>query len=218
MAGSAAWGFVKLVLENDVSKQRVEIYFDFTSPYGYLGSELVEGLAERCGLDVEWRPFLLGAAFKVAGTGPFMNVPLKGDYAKRDLERTAREHGIPFTLCDVFALKQVAASRAVTWTRRDAPEKTADLVHAIYRFAFVEGGNFSEAETVADLAAGVGLDRDSALSAMNDPAIKDRLREDVEAAVDRGVFGSPVFFFGEEPFWGVDHMEQLERWIARGGW
>jgi len=201
-----------------VSKQRVEIYFDFTSPFGYLGSELVEVLAERQDLVVEWHPFLLGAAFKAAGTGPFMNVPLKGDYAKRDLERTAREHRIPFNLCDVFALKQVPASRAITWANRDAPEKTADLVHAIYRLAFVEGGNFSEPAVVADLAHGVGLDRDAAMAAMNDPAIKDQLRADVEAAIERGVFGSPVFFFGDEPFWGVDHMEQLERWIARGGW
>ena len=201
-----------------MTKQQVEIYFDFTSPFGYLGSELVEALAERQNLTVAWHPFLLGAAFKAAGTGPFMNVPLKGEYAKRDLARTAREHGIPYTLCDVFALKQVPASRAVTWVKRDAPEKTADLVHAIYRFAFVEGGNFSEADTVADLAAGVGLDRTAALDAMKDPAIKDRLRTDVEAAVERGVFGSPVFFFGDEPFWGVDHMEQLERWIVRGGW
>ena len=158
-------------------------------------------------------PFLLGAAFKHVGTAPFMNSPIKGEYAKRDLERTAREHGVPFNLCDVFVLKQVPASRAVCWANRNAQDKVAPLVHAIYRHAFVDGWNYSEPDVVADLAAGIGLDRDAVLAGMNDQTIKDALRDDVEAAMKRGVLGSPVFFFGDEPFWGVDHMEQLERWI-----
>ena len=196
----------------------IEIYFDFSSPFGYLGSELVERVADRHGLTVEWRPFLVGAAFQAAGTGPFMNTPLKGDYARRDLERTAREHGIPFQLCDVFALKPVAAARAVTWANRNAPDRTADLVHALYRLAFVDGGNFSTADAVADVAASVGFDRDAAAAALQDDAVKAGLKQDVDAALERGVFGSPVFFHGDEPFWGVDHLDQMSRWIAAGGW
>lgn len=201
-----------------MSKPSIEIYFDFTSPFGYLGTEMVEAVANRQGAQVVWHPFLLGAAFSKAGTGPFMNTPLKGDYAKRDLERTAREHGIPFSLCDVFALKQVAASRAVTWVNREHPEKTAELVHAIYRNAFVDGENFSTPESVAAIAGNIGLDGNAVLDALNDQAIKDELRQNVDDAIERGVFGSPVFFYADEPFWGVDHLEQLERWIETGGW
>jgi len=76
----------------------LRFHFDFSSPYGYLASQRIESLAARHGRAVEWRPVLLGAAFKIAGTQPLTSIPLKGDYARRDLPRTARFHGIEFRM------------------------------------------------------------------------------------------------------------------------
>jgi 2-hydroxychromene-2-carboxylate isomerase len=53
---------------------------------------------------------------------------------------------------------------------------------------------------------------------MGDAAIKDRLRQEVEAAMARGVFGSPYVIADGEPFWGSDRLDQLERWLERGPW
>lgn len=201
-----------------MSKAPIEIYFDFTSPYGYLGTELVEKLAGEVGTTVVFHPYLLGAAFKAAGTQPFMNTPMKGEYAKRDLHRTARQHNIPLVIPDVFALKHVPATRAVYWAMAEAPDMVPALVHSIYRYAFVEDKNFSDPDTVAEIAASVGLDKAAVLSGMQDQAVKDRLREAVDNALERGVFGSPVFFYKDEPFWGIDHLPQLKSWIETGGW
>ncbi|MEC9078659.1 MAG: DsbA family protein, partial [Pseudomonadota bacterium] len=62
----------------------VEFFFDFASPYGYLASERIEGIASRHGRSVLWRPFLVGAAMKVSERKPLVSIPLIGDYAVHD--------------------------------------------------------------------------------------------------------------------------------------
>ena len=54
--------------------------------------------------------------------------------------------------------------------------------------------------------------------ALEEPAVKERLRSEVNAAIERGVFGSPYIVIDGEPFWGVDRLEQVDRWLATGGW
>ncbi len=201
-----------------MSKSPIEFYFDFSSPYAYLGSELIEAAAERQAVDVVWRPFLLGAAFQAVGSKPLLHAPLKGDYSKRDMERSARLHGIPFILPDVVNLKTVPASRAVYWAEENDPGKVPALVHAVFRYAFAEDKDFSSPDAVGDLAEKAGLDKEAVLVGIQDQGIKDRLRNEVERGLERAVFGTPMFFYEDEPFWGVDHIPDLERWIETGGW
>jgi len=72
----------------------IDFYFDFSSPYGYLASQKIEALAAKYGRTVEWHPVLLGVVFKETGASPLTMVPLKGEYSRRDFERSARFHGI----------------------------------------------------------------------------------------------------------------------------
>ena len=65
--------------------------------------------------------------------------------------------------------------------------------------------------------AAAGLDPAQALAATNDPSIKERLKNETQAAIERGVFGSPYVIVDDEPFWGMDRFDQIERWLARGG-
>ncbi|HET6802841.1 MAG TPA: 2-hydroxychromene-2-carboxylate isomerase [Casimicrobiaceae bacterium] len=195
----------------------LRFHFDFSSPYGYLASQRIESLATRHGRAVEWRPMLLGAAFKVAGTQPLTSIPLKGDYARRDLPRTARFHGIEFRMPSTFPIATQAPARIVVWQRNIDPAACAAIVHALYRAYFVEDRDISNPDVAADAASVTGVSRDGARAAIDDPAIKDALRRDVDAAISAGVFGSPFVFVDDEPFWGFDRFEQIERWLAQGG-
>ena len=195
----------------------LRFHFDFSSPYGYLASERIESLAERHDRAVDWRPMLLGAAFKVAGTQPLTSIPLKGDYARRDVPRTARFHGIPFAMPAKFPIATQAPARIVLWQRGIAPGACALLVHALYRAYFVAGRDISDPDVAADVAAEAGANREGARAAIDDAEIKEALRRDVEAAIAEGVFGSPFVFVDGEPFWGLDRFEQIERWLASGG-
>ena len=71
----------------------IDFYFDFSSPYGYLAAQKIEALAAKHGRAVDWHPVLLGVVFRQTGTAPLTDVPLKGDYSRRDFERSARFHG-----------------------------------------------------------------------------------------------------------------------------
>ena len=183
-------------------KAPLDFYFDFSSPYGYLASQKIEALAAKHGRSVTWRPMLLGAAFKVSGAGPLPSVPLKGEYSKRDFLRSARFHGVPFRIPEVFPISTLHACRAFYATGN------VQLAKALFKAYFVDNVNIGEAQNVLKIAASLGLRPD-----LNDQAIKDKTRAEVDAAIARGVFGSPYIVVDGEPFWGMDRFDQLERWL-----
>jgi 2-hydroxychromene-2-carboxylate isomerase len=193
----------------------IDFYFDFTSPYGYLGAQLIEPLAARHGRTVAWRPYLLGAAFKLSGMRPPLEMPLRGEYSIRDFQRSARFHGIPYRQPSVFPVPAVAATRAFYWAAAQDANEAVALAKAIYRAYFTEDVNIAEAENVVKIAAASGFPAQAVRAALNDPAIKDRTRAEVDGAIAKGAFGSPYVVVDGEPFWGVDRFDQLERWLRK---
>ena len=166
---------------------------------------------------MKWHPILLGAVFKVTGSGPLPSLPLKGPYGLKDMARTARFLAIPYKFPDPFPIPTQAPARIVYWLEGTAPAQVEPATLALYRAYFVDGHNIADPEVSADVVAGLGIDRGAALAATNDQAMKDRLRNETQAAIERGVFGSPTVFIGDEQFWGVDRFDQIERWLREGG-
>jgi len=193
----------------------MEFWFDFSSPYGYLASERIDALAAKHRRTVDWRPMLLGASFKAAGQRPLIEIPLKGEYSKRDFERSARLMGIPYRLPEPFPVGTVSAARAFLWAKTRHPVEAKAFAHAAFRAYFAEGLNISDTAVVLALAERAGLPRAAVEAGIADPAIKDALRAEVDGALARGIFGSPFFFVDGEPFWGSDRLDQVERWMVR---
>ncbi|MER2624275.1 MAG: 2-hydroxychromene-2-carboxylate isomerase [Accumulibacter sp.] len=204
-------------IEATASLAPVEFYFDFTSPYGYLASEKIDALAARYDRRVKWRPFLMGVALKATGAGILTRLPLKGEYALRDFARSARFLDVPYTQPANFPLATMQAARAYYWLHdRDCATARA-FAHSLYRGYFIDGRDISDPEVVLELAARHGADRATLAAALNDAPLKERLKAECEAAIARGVFGSPYLIVDDEPFFGVDRLPQLERWLASGG-
>jgi 2-hydroxychromene-2-carboxylate isomerase len=198
--------------------KRIEFFFDFSSPYGYLAAQQIEALGSRQGVEVVWRPFLLGASFKETGIPPLVEVPWKSDYAKLDIAREARRIGVPFVWPDPFPFMSVAAARAFYWLDAQDSGKAKTLALALYHKAFGEGGDIAHAGEVVDVAATQGLDREAASAALQDPEIKDKLRAATDTAIERKIFGSPFVFVDDQAFWGHDRLPQVEQWLETGGW
>ena len=194
----------------------LDFYFDYSSPYGYIAALKIDDLAARYGRVVRWKPVLLGAVFKVTGGKPLPMLPLKGDYAMIDVARSARFHGLPYRQPSKFPIAGQAPSRAFYWLDDRDPVRAHELARALYHAYFVEDRDISSPETTADIAATLGLDCNAVLAAIGSEALKQRLRQETEAAIARGVFGSPYFVVDGEPFWGADRLDQIGRWLATG--
>jgi 2-hydroxychromene-2-carboxylate isomerase len=196
----------------------IDFYFEFSSPYGYIASQLADDLGKRLGRELKWRPFLLGPVFKATGQAPLVDIPMKGDYSRRDFVRSAGFHGVPYQAPSKFPIGTVAALRAFYWVDDRDPALARELAKALYKAFFVDDVDISAPAAVIGIAKSMGVDADALAAALADPAVKERAKNEVDAAVARGVFGSPFFIVDGEPFWGNDRIPMLEAWVKRGGW
>jgi 2-hydroxychromene-2-carboxylate isomerase len=196
--------------------QPIEFYFDFSSPYAYLASEQIEALAARYGRSVDFRPVLLGAAFKASGQQVLVDVPMKGDYSRHDFARSARFAGVPLKMPEPFPIGTVGAARAYLWLKDADPARATPFLHAAFRAYFVDGLNISEPSVLAGVLRQVGADPQRVADAVAQPQIKERLKALVDESLSRGVFGAPFMFVDGEAFWGNDRLPQVERWLAQG--
>jgi len=188
----------------------LDFYFDFSSPYGYFGAQRIDALAADAGRAVHWHPILLGAIFKVTGAAPLPLVPLKGDYAYRDFERTARFHGIAYRRPPVFPLATQAAARAMLWVgNQHGAARAKQFAQAVYHAYFVDGVDISHLDALAQIADAAGLQAAPLIDAIGSAPLKQQLKNETEQALARGVFGSPFVLVDGEPFWGFDRFDQL---------
>jgi len=196
----------------------IEFYFDFSSPYGYFASQKIDALAAKYGREAKWRPFLLGVAFKTTGGAPLPSIPMKGAYHLRDIHRTAKYLGVAYRHPSVFPISSVSACRAFYWLDAKDSKRAKDLARALYSAYFRDNVDISSADKVVSVSAKFGLSADEVRAAIGDQAVKDRTRTEVDAAIAIGAFGSPYIVVDGEPFWGSDRLDQIEKWLATGGW
>lgn len=196
----------------------IDFYFEFSSPYGYIASGLIDEFGERVGRQVNWRPFLLGPVWKITGQAPLIDIPMKGEYSRRDFARSARLHKVTYRHPEKFPVGTVAALRTFYWVNDRDPAQAKAFARAAYAAYFADGRDISAAPMVIEVAKECGVDGAALAAALEDPALKERAKREVESAIAAGVFGSPYFVVDQEPFWGVDRMPMLEQWIRTGGW
>jgi len=197
----------------------IEFWFDFASGYAYFAALEIEALSERHGRSILWRPFTLGAAFKVTGAQGLSRTPLKGEYARRDWQRLARLKGVVFKLPERHPKVGLAAIRAFYHLDRVDPPAAARLAKYIIAGYFRDGLDTDDPHAIAHVASQfLGINRESVLAGINDPEVKSIARQQGEAAVVRGVFGSPWIFVDGEPFWGNDRLDMVDRWLSTGPW
>ena len=195
----------------------IDFYFDFSSPYGYLAAHKIDSIARLYGRAMNWRPILLGVIFKTTGAVPLLDVPIKGGLRP---PRHGAHGPVPGHAAGVPAGHAVPVdrrARAVYWVQDRDPQQARDLCLALYDRAFARGGDIREPAAVLECAAEVGIDADELAAALQDPAVKERLKSENEAAMAAGVCGSPFFVVDGEPFWGADRLDHVERWLATGG-
>lgn len=191
-----------------MSRPVVQFWYEFASTYSYPAAMRIEDLAERRGVELRWRPFLLGPIFAEAGwtTSPFNLLPVKGAYMWRDLERICASSGLPFTRPDPFPQNGLKAARIATAL---APEQVPLFSRAVYLAEFGEGWRIDDEKMLATLITRAGANAEEILTLSAGGEAKARLRASVEEAKALGIFGAPSVTCADgELFWGNDRLEQ----------
>ena len=193
----------------------VDFWFEFASTYSYPAALRIEALAEAEGVEIRWRPFLLGPIFRDQGweDSPFNLQPEKGRYMWRDLERICEARGLPWRRPSVFPRNGLHAAR-IACRFAQAPW-LPDFVRAVYRANFEDDRDIAEAETLAHCLAEAGQDAERPIAEANTPDNKDRLRAETEEARRLQIFGAPTFAVSGELFWGNDRLEDAVAWAKR---
>ncbi len=200
--------------------KRFSFYFDFISPFGYLASLAIPAFAARHGAEADWRSMLLGiSVLKVQGARPLLEVPLKGPYIQRDAYRYARRHGITFgRRVESPPSKPLAAARAFTWLRAMRPDLAVPAAQAIFAAYWGRAEDISEPAQVIAILEAADLDTAGLADAFAGGTAADLLKAAIDASIAAGVFGSPFFLAGDEPFFGLEKMPVLGEWLDEGGW
>jgi len=194
----------------------IEFWYEFASTYSYPAVMRIERLAGEAGVDVRWRPFLLGPIFKAFGwnDSPFNIYVAKGRYMWRDLERVCAAEGLPLKLPPVrFPQNCLKAARLALMGESEG--WTPAFTRAVFLANYAEQKDISDDDTLRAILEALGVDAEAALEAANAPANKDALKQQTEEAMARGLFGAPSFTVGEELFWGNDRLETALQWARR---
>ncbi|AEC20164.1 DSBA oxidoreductase [Pusillimonas sp. T7-7] len=195
----------------------IDFYFEFSSPYGYFASTQIEALAAEFQRQVRWHPILLGPMFQATGSAPLVDVPVKGQYSLHDMKRTAKLFNIPFKQPDPFPIGTVSAARAVLYAQQKNTNQATELAKRLYHAYFSEGQNIGKAEVVLAVAEQAGLSATELQAGIAQDSIKALLKQEVNDAMARGVFGSPFMIVDDEPFWGFDRFEHIRHWLRQNG-
>jgi 2-hydroxychromene-2-carboxylate isomerase len=195
---------------------RLEFWYDFASTYSYLSAMRIEGLAAAAGVEVAWKPFLLGPIFAAQGwtTSPFNLYPAKGRNMVRDIERLAAARGLAFALPQKFPQNSLMAARLALVGSEEG--WIAPFTRAVYAAEFAHAADISDGQALGPILQSLHLDSQKIFARIAQADIKDRLKRQTAEAQARGIFGAPSFCVGHELFWGDDRLEQALAWASRG--
>lgn len=189
----------------------LEFYFDFSSPNAYFSAVQLRRLSEEHeDLEVRWNPVFLGGLMEeLETTPPAMQNELKADYLMRDLKRWSDFYDISFDFPDTFPVNSLPALR--TYLLLEEKSSAVEFAVNVFEACWADGEEISDEATLRgclppDVSDVVSLPGD-----INRDSVKNELKERTDKALERGVFGCPSFFVGDEMFWGKDRLDFVKR-------
>ena len=197
---------------------RVEFHFDFGSPNAYLAQLAIPGMQKRIGVPFKYVPVLLGGVFK-ATNNVSPAVSLKGirnkpEYQRLETERFLRRYGVPAYVPNPhFPVNTLTIMRGAVVAQREGFFDR--YVDEVYRHMWSRQRKMDDPAVIAEALAESGLPVEKILADIQDPAVKQELIANTESSVERGVFGSPSFFVGDELYFGKEKLRDIEEEVAR---
>jgi 2-hydroxychromene-2-carboxylate isomerase len=191
----------------------VDFIFDFGSPNAYLAHKIIPEIAARTGARFTYVPCLLGGIFKATGNqspiSAFAGVRNKLEYDRRETDRFVRKHGLSaFRWNPHFPVNTLTIMRGAIAAEMDG--ELAPYVEAMFRGMWEDGRKLDDPAVIVETLIAAGFDPDRFQQRVQAQDVKDKLMANTTKAVERGAFGAPTFFIGDEMWFGKDRLRDIE--------
>ena len=189
----------------------MRFYFDIISPFAYLGWSQIHALGDRTGRPIEAIPVLFAAMLNHFGhKGPAEIAP-KRLFTWKTVARRAHDLGVPVQPPPAHPFNPLLGLRLASLPM--APDLQRKLIDRLFRMAWVDRHDVTDAAAVAAALDEVGLPGAAWIAAANAPEVKARVKTQTAAAIEAGVFGVPTVIVDNELFWGVDSYADVDRFV-----
>lgn len=189
----------------------VEFYFDLGSPYSYLAYYRLLQMAEQQEIQIVYKPILLGGVFKATGNRSPIEIPVKGAYSILDMQRWAEYYQIPMQMNPHFPMNTLTLMRILTGVQLLHLEKFEQVLKLLFDAMFGTPQNLNEPTVLAEVLEPSGFSVEDIMSMVQSDVVKQKLITETEQAIQRGIFGAPTFFVGDEMYWGQDRLHFVEQ-------
>lgn len=196
--------------------KQIDYYFSPVSPWTYLGAARLRVIAETTGAVINHRPIDLGRIFPASGGLALKDrSPQRQAYRLIELKRFRDHLGVPLNLHPAhFPRSGDLAARVIIAAQR-AGHDPSELAEAFGRALWAEERDIADVETIREIIDEQGLPGNELAAAATEPLVTAIYNAYSDEALARGVFGAPTYFYGDEPFWGQDRLDFLERALMR---
>jgi len=196
----------------------IDFYYDLVSPNTYMANQVLHDVIQRTGATITYIPVLLGAVMKATNNQPpfitFASVKGKMEYAAVELERFVKKHGLAnYNFNPNFPLNSLLIMRGAIVAEQDC--RLEEYIAVGEKCVWEDGIKMDDPEQFVEALNQNGFDGTQILGRTQDSIVKEKLIANTEAAVDRGIFGVPTFFVGDEMFFGKDRLLNLEEELVR---
>jgi len=196
--------------------QAVDFIFDFGSPNAYFAHKVIPAVAQRTGARFNYVPCLLGGIFKATGNQSpvtaFAGVKNKLEYEQRERDRFVKKHGLTaFRWNPNFPVNTLTIMRGAVAAEMDG--QLAAYVDSMFRGMWEEGRKLDDPAVIMETLASAGFDAKRFQQRVQDQDVKDRLMANTTRAVERGAFGAPTFFVGDEMWFGKERLRDIEEYL-----
>lgn len=187
----------------------IEFYYDFASPAAFLGYHHLQTLVKKYKPQVIYKPVLLGAVHKATGNLSPINVPSKAKWSlSQDFPRFCKRYNLNMVFNPFFPVNCINALRGAIAIEGKGQEELYRLT--VFNAMWQEKKNISDISVFKQVLIDAGFEADVIIEAISDDNIKEKLKENTTEAVNRGVFGTPTFFIGEDMYFGQDRLDFVE--------
>ena len=184
--------------------KQIEFYFDFSSPYAYIGYKEIKRLEKKNSFQIKYMPILLGGLHNAAGITPAAFIAIKSKYMITDTKLISEKKNIPFNFNSYFPIKTVNFMRGVIVAEKDNYEKI--YIEKIFNAIWKDGLNMNDPTVINKVFKNLEINPEIFLSKTSDQKIKDRLRKLTDDALKKDIFGAPTFVVNKRIFWGQDRL------------